>query len=369
MLPMTRRTRSNRPLNEQDVARAIGAFARLSRSAQIALVALIAVAAVVGIVLYQRGHFRADPTPADPQPTATSLPAPTTGPTTRRVPMTPERVAEIVAGHDLGDPLTLGNPSNASSDRNNYLINRPVYAVSWNDELGIPNWVSWRTVKSNFGDGKRAPGFEPDPGLPKGFRKVYHDDYSGSGFDRGHMCPNADRDATTELASLTFFTSNIIAQAANVNQKAWERLESYARLIVSRDRLRLYTVAGGIGQGGEGLNGPRDWTKEKGVAVPAECWKVIVAIPDYVGPDDPARITASARVIAVLMPNRQSGVGENWSAFRVTPAEIERRTGYRFFTNLRPEVAEALRNKLDNEPIMQPPNPYRQPRPGKNPSR
>jgi DNA/RNA endonuclease G (NUC1) len=64
-------------------------------------------------------------------------------------------------------------------------------------------------------------------------------------------------------------------------------------------------------------------------------------------------------VIAIDMPNDNDAVGEEWAKFRTSPAAIERRTGFKFFDRLRPDVAEALRQKVDNAPIA-PPRPVSQ---------
>lgn len=47
------------------------------------------------------------------------------------------------------------------------------------------------------------------------------------------------------------------------------------------------------------------------------------------------------------MPNRQ-GVGEDWRPYACSVADIEQRTGYRFFDTLPPDVAAALRTKHSN---------------------
>ncbi|MDY6820939.1 MAG: hypothetical protein SVN78_04890 [Deferribacterota bacterium] len=42
--------------------------------------------------------------------------------------------------------LELGNPTNAVHDiksNRNYLIEREQYSLSYDNESGIPNWVSW----------------------------------------------------------------------------------------------------------------------------------------------------------------------------------------------------------------------------------
>ena len=113
-------------------------------------------------------------------------------------------------------------------------------------------------------------------------------------------------------------------------------------------------MCGPAGRGGRARNGFAETIGNGRVVVPAECWKLIVAVPEDGGPDDPARVGPDARVIAVVMPNDDTQVGEAWAPFRVRPADIERRTGYRFFDRLRPDVAEALRDRVDTVPIPPP---------------
>lgn len=101
--------------------------------------------------------------------------------------------------------------------------------------------------------------------------------------------------------------------------------------------------------GGKGNNGYREAFANKTVTVPKECWKVIVIVPDD-GSEDLTDITATTRVIAVVMPNTDD-VGYEWSQFRVSPADVEAITGYRFFTALPSNVADTLRKKIDRTPI------------------
>lgn len=120
--------------------------------------------------------------------------------------------------------MLLGNPSNATAnlfDRTNYLMPKPWYCLSYNDSTGTPNWVSWQVVADDLGTAPRKPDFDTDESLPSTFYHVTTRDYSGSGFDRGHMCPHSDRAATEEMSFSTFIMTNIIPQAPNVNRKAW----------------------------------------------------------------------------------------------------------------------------------------------------
>jgi endonuclease G len=249
-----------------------------------------------------------------------------------------------------GSPhLVLGNPSNASTDpavRDNYLMVKPYYALSYNDTKGTPNWVSWRVIQSDLGEAPRKDDFDPDTTLPGGFNVITQQGYNGSGFDRGHMCPHSDRSANIEMSYATFVMTNIIPQAPNVNRKAWEKVEEYCRELVRRDHDRLYIIAGPAGQGGTGSRGTRSTIGQGRVVVPRACWKVVVITPD-IGSDDPSRISASTRVLTVEMPNDEESVDDSWRQYRTTPARVEQETGLHFFTALNPAVAAALRNRMD----------------------
>ncbi len=256
------------------------------------------------------------------------------------------------AGH-----LLLGNPSDARNDpslRENYLLIKPFFALSYNDTTGTPNWVSWRVTASDLGDAPRQPSFDSDFQLPATFYRVAHHDYSGAGFDRGHVCPHSDRGANTQMSFATFVMSNVVPQAPNLNRKAWAQLEVYSRGLVRRGAA-LYTVAGPCGRGGTGEKGYAESIAGGRVTVPAECWKEIVVIPGGHGDDsDLARIDTGTRVISVIMPNDQTIVGEAWAGYRTSPSEVERRTGLHFFDRLPADVAQALREKVDVEPIAKP---------------
>src|SRR5260221_5215904 len=88
--------------------------------------------------------------------------------------------------HDSGPNARFGQPSLATavpSHREDLLVERPQYVLSYNAKTHGPNWVSWRLRQSDVGNAARA-AFEPDPLLPKGFAHVTSHAYDGSGFDR-----------------------------------------------------------------------------------------------------------------------------------------------------------------------------------------
>jgi endonuclease G, mitochondrial len=216
--------------------------------------------------------------------------------------------------------------------------------------------VAWRVTKDNRGDAPRKFQFDPDPEVPKGFRHINHKDYSGSGFDRGHMCPHSDRAADKDMSYATFIMTNIIPQAPKVNQKAWAAEEEYLRGLVKKGH-RLYLIAGPAGKGGVGKDGLKDEIAGGHVVVPAECWKIAVVLPvekDDDTTDDLKRITKRTRVIAVVMPNNEEKVGLSWAKYRVSVKHIEKLTGYTFFDRLPVDLADALKADVDGAHIPPP---------------
>jgi endonuclease G len=224
------------------------------------------------------------------------------------------------------------------------------YALAYNNAAGRSNWVSWRVAAADLGEAPRKL-FDPDPDLPRGFIRITSRDYVGSGFDRGHLCPHSDRAANEDMSFSTFVMTNIIPQAPNVNQKAWARLESYCRGLVGKQHHRLYIIAGPAGEGGLGTEGLKQTIANGKVTVPAECWKVVVMVPDGGGTDDLAKINTATRVIAVLMPNDNDVVGDEWAKYRTSAATVEQKTGLHFFDTLPADVAQVLRQKVDRLPI------------------
>jgi len=251
--------------------------------------------------------------------------------------------------------MLMGNPSNATTDTadpENFLMVKPYFALSYNDSKGTPNWVSWRLTEADIGTAARVP-FYPDETLPRGFHLVKPADYTGSGFDRGHMCDHSDRSANEEASHATFVMSNMIPQSPYVNEKAWAQLEAYCRQLVKHGHKHLFIVAGPAGQGGEGKKGPKmQIGRGTRVAVPAQCWKIIMVLDGGPG-DDLQKVDSKTRLIAVIMPNDMT-VGEEWAGYRVSVHAVEQLTGYKFFERAPAAIIEPLKAEVDAERIPRP---------------
>lgn len=236
--------------------------------------------------------------------------------------------------------LTMGNPSGATTDVNqptNYLMEKPQYALSYHRDNGRPNWVSWHLDASWLGTTARQDDFRPDTTLPAGWYQVLATDYSGSGYDRGHMTPSADRTKTVADNSATFLMTNMVPQAPTNNQQTWANLESYCRTLANAGN-ELYIVSGGQGTSGYIANGR--------VAVPTYTWKVIMVLPN--GTSDVSRVTTSTRLIAVYVPNNNNVVAD-WKQYRVSTDYVETSTSYDFFSNVADSVENTIEAVIDTQ--------------------
>ncbi|HYQ43209.1 MAG TPA: DNA/RNA non-specific endonuclease [Polyangiaceae bacterium] len=232
----------------------------------------------------------------------------------------------------------LGLPSAAStSNWNDYLSVKSQYVLAYNSSRKIPNWVSWELNSSYIGSQARLDDFRPDDTLPSGMPQASLADYSGSGYDRGHMCPSGDRTASAAANSLTFYLSNMVPQAANNNQGPWEKLESYSRTLAGQGK-ELFIISGGVGNAG---------TIGAGVVVPNSTFKVI-AVLDQVG-QGPANVTTSTRLIGIVIPNNNSQVAkaDDWKPYRVSVRSIEALTGLNFLSDVAQSVQDVIEPRVD----------------------
>ncbi len=245
----------------------------------------------------------------------------------------------------IGVPLQaqLGNPSGATTDaasRNNYLIARAQYALGYNDTTREPNWVAWNLTTGDVGSSGRSSSFFPDTTLPTGFTVVGDSDYSGSGYDRGHMCPSGDRTVSRADNDFVFYMTNMIPQAPDNNQGVWNNFETYCRSLASAGN-EVLIICGPSAFGGSKI--------ASGVSIAGYTWKIVVVVPLGSG-TALSRVTASTRVIAIRVPNIQGVRSNPWQNYVTSVAAIEAETGYNFFSALPAGVAATLRLVIDGQP-------------------
>lgn len=115
--------------------------------------------------------------------------------------------------------------------------------------------------------GARTDEFFVDPRLAPGERASL-EDFSGSGFDRGHMAPAANMTGTRAMAQ-SFVLTNIVPQDSFNNRKVWSKVESDTRHFARRAKGAVYVFTGPIF-----LDTPRTIGRGR-VWVPHELFKLV----------------------------------------------------------------------------------------------
>lgn len=103
------------------------------------------------------------------------------------------------------------------------------YSMEYDTALKIPRRVTWSLSLGDIGTVKRSSSmkFYPDADIPGETAKP--SDYTHTGYDRGHMCPAADRSSSRRAMMATFSMANITPQVPALNRGAWKRIEDATR--------------------------------------------------------------------------------------------------------------------------------------------
>jgi endonuclease G len=276
---------------------------------------------VARFVLVQCGASAVPPVHEPPAPSSLPPPAPNGGANAGHAGSTEPSIA-------IHLPLGIPTDRDPSDDR---LLDERSFVVSYSPTKRVPNWVAWRLDRSYLGHVRRQNDFRPDPLLPSELYHVSEHDYAHSGYDRGHLCPSADRQDTILDNSSTFVFTNMQPQLHELNAGPWEKFEKYERERAERPGTVLYIVAGGI------FSNPSP-TLGDGVAVPAANFKIVVVMREGQGAAD---VTNETEVVSVLMPN-QKGVGaQDFREFSSSVDAIEQASGYDFL-NAVPEAVQRV---------------------------
>lgn len=216
--------------------------------------------------------------------------------------------------------VALGIPMDANCEAFKLLENQG-YVVGYSQETGTPLWVSYYLFETN----DPAPS-RPDVDFAIDLRtgiQVTHDDYTNTGYDRGHMAPSAGiGKCYGEVAQLeTYFTSNICPQAPGLNQRCWERFEHKVLNDYAQRLGEVWVFTGPI------FEGPcREL--EADVRVPTAFYKIVVAA-----------MNGEWDCIAIVMDNVRTD-SSPIAKFVTSVDQIERRTGLDFLSGL-PDRTEA----------------------------
>lgn len=206
------------------------------------------------------------------------------------------------------------------------VVRHTYYVLSYDEDNEQAEWVAYELTRDRLNENwvERPNSFRPDPDVRT--ESATPRDYSGSGYDKGHLCPAADMAFDEKAIDETFFMSNMSPQAGAFNGGVWRELEECTR-DWARKFKRLYVATGPV------LNqtplGQIGFSK---VTVPASYYKVLYAPEQH-------------RAIAFILPNAMST--RPIMDYACSIDEVEKLTGLDFFPNLLKGLDEELEGSLD----------------------
>jgi DNA/RNA endonuclease G (NUC1) len=247
-----------------------------------------------------------------------------------------------------------GEPTDADPS-DDFIVRHLEYTTSYNRNRGEPNWVSYDIDASHFGPEDRCDCFTFDPALPADFARYTTADYTGAGaaagygIDRGHLARSFDRTSGSLDNAFTFYFSNIVPQASDLNQGPWAVLENYLGDRARFDNREVYVVAGGAGSKGTIKN-------EGKIVIPETMWKVALILARDHGLAD-VHSYRDVEVVAVIMPNTPGIRNDNWENYKTTVDAVEALSGYDLLALL-PDPIEIAVESNTKPPIAVADGPY-----------
>lgn len=128
---------------------------------------------------------------------------------------------------------TLTGTRNLSSS---ILLQYTAFTVSYNPSTRQPDWVSYTLTAEEVEATKHTPkiprNFMPDPNLD--FPQATNEDYSGSGWVRGHMARRQDMKWSEQAVKESDYFTNICPQNKEMNNGVWHQIENLARKLAVR---------------------------------------------------------------------------------------------------------------------------------------
>ncbi len=123
------------------------------------------------------------------------------------------------------------------------VLDKEFFVVNYRDSCRIPYWAAYVIVaESLYGRHARLARFRTDRQVPSEFRSR-HDDYTGTGFDRGHLAPAELFQRSDRAYASTYVCSNICPEHKRFNEDKWRTLEAQVHALADAQG-RAWVVTG-----------------------------------------------------------------------------------------------------------------------------
>ena len=227
------------------------------------------------------------------------------------------------------------------------------YSVCYDVDRHISHWVAYPIFKKVYETPvlSRVNDFNYDPNDQLPVIPTRDQQYIGTGgngrgygargYDRGHMLPQASRYNNYEPNRMTYYGTNMMPQNSTLNLNIWASLEGKVRGwggLQTYDT--LYVVTGAAFKSTKTIdnaNGP--------IAVPSHCWKVLLRQRGNQNRQISQFKADELKAIGFVFTNDDAGAATSIESAVRSVKEIEELTGFKFFRNLDPAVADAVKSQ------------------------
>jgi endonuclease G len=243
---------------------------------------------------------------------------------------------------------------------------RQGYVVRYNNKYRIPDWAAYHVKPDYLKTPKRERRFKVFRTDPDIQNPVVDEDYTGSGYARGHMAPyfvmggdrnrngiyaNAQVNSEDKYDDNTVYEANYMSNIAPQSQDAlngpggpWYSLETAIRKkLVTKNKMELNVFAGSI------ILNPEDYfilqnkQGDTDIAIPDEFYQVLI----YWNKSKKKYITAAFLFTHVEDP--EDLPHDELMDYLVTVDEIEKKTGLDFLNKLSKAAQQETESKTNRE--------------------
>lgn len=186
--------------------------------------------------------------------------------------------------------------------------------------------LAWTLTRAHASGKLKRGDFEDDMDMPS--PKGTKADYYNSGYDRGHLCPAGDNKWNQKAMDECFLMTNMCPQTHALNAGIWNSIEQQCRTWAKKYG-KVYIVCGPIC-----LNKQHRKLGKNKVVVPDAFFKVIL------------RTGKNPQAIGFICRN-QGATGLQKKDFVNSVDEVERITGYDFFSKLPDNIEKKIEAKAD----------------------
>lgn len=206
------------------------------------------------------------------------------------------------------------------------ILARKSYTCSYNSMTKTPNWVAWHLTADHIdGPVSRDNSYYEDEDVP--LPRATNEDYRGSGWSHGHMCPAGDNKWDDEAMRESNLLTNICPQHGSLNSGVWNKIERDCRKWAEKFG-DVYIVCGPVF-----LNQEHETIGENRIVVPEAFFKVVLCLQ------------GKPKAIGFVIRNNEGT--KKRDNFINTVDDVERITGFDFFPALPDDIEDEVESFAD----------------------